>query len=325
MKCTAIAHANIAFIKYWGKKQDEYRIPYNDSLSLNISGAYTTTTVEVSPTYTEDVIGFIDAQSSESEINRVKKQVDLIRSKAKKPFFAKVLTQNSIPKGIGAASSASGFAALTLAASAAFMLKLSEKELTKIARLGSGSACRSIPDGFVLWHAGNSHDDSYAQSLHPHTYWDICDILVVVDNTMKKVSTTDGMDGVTTSPFFQQRLVSLPQRLQQLKQSLEDKDFSIFGHILESESYNMHAVMLTQEPSLLYWQPATVAALLKVRELRTKGILAFATIDAGPNVHVICQAKDETIVLDAMSSVSHKQLLVNYPAGAARLISDHLF
>jgi len=185
MKATAVAPANIAFIKYWGKADEVLRIALNDSVSMNLSGAYTTTTVDFSPDYTEDEVLFcsypLDIPSPKREFikmdaleaRRIVEHLDRVRKKSGIPDKAKVVTKNSFPKGAGAASSASGFAALTVAGFAAAGLKLSEKELTIFARLGSGSACRSIPDGFVVWQKGNSSETSYAYSLYPHTYWDL--------------------------------------------------------------------------------------------------------------------------------------------------------
>jgi diphosphomevalonate decarboxylase len=186
MKATAVAPSNIAFVKYWGKADDALRLPLNDTISMNLSGAYTTTTVEFSPKYSSDQVEIVDGEFAEKEVNRVKNALDNIRNRASVKEFARVVTQNNFPKGTGAASSASGFAALTVSGFAAAGLQLSQKELTVFARMGSGSACRSIPDGFVVWEKGKSSEDSYAYSIHPHTYWDLRDILVIVDTSIKK-------------------------------------------------------------------------------------------------------------------------------------------
>ena len=212
-KSTAIAPSNIAFIKYWGKLDEALRLPLNDSFSMNLSGAYTTTTVEFSPSYTKDSVSIIGGDFSSDEISRVVKSLDMIRKISGVTIFANVVTQNTFPKGAGAAASASGFAALTIAAFAALEKPMSEKELTVFARLGSGSACRSIPDGFVEWFSASSSEDSYAASLYPSTYWEIYDVLAIVDNTMKKVSTSQGMESVKTSPALSERLAAIPGRM----------------------------------------------------------------------------------------------------------------
>src|SRR3989339_299984 len=155
MKATAVAPTNIAFIKYWGKKDEELRLPANGSISMNLSDLTTTTTVEFSQQYVEDSV-IINDGIDESQSTRVIKHLDLIRKKADLKLKAKVVSVNNFPDGTGLSSSASGFAALTLAATKATGLNLDEKELSILARQGSGSACRSISDGFVEWNKGTS-------------------------------------------------------------------------------------------------------------------------------------------------------------------------
>src|SRR5690348_6851267 len=168
MKATAIAPANIAFIKYWGKKDAGLRLPYNPSISMNLNGATTTTTVEFSGSNTKDSVELLEEGGfHQEETIRVIQHLDIIRQKAGVKTYARVATKNTFPRATGAASSASGFAALTVAAAEALGMKLSEKELTMLARLGSGSACRSIPDGFVKWEAGETSEASFAHSLYP--------------------------------------------------------------------------------------------------------------------------------------------------------------
>jgi diphosphomevalonate decarboxylase len=206
MKATAVAPANIAFIKYWGKRDEKLRLPLNSSFSMNLTGSYTTTTVEFSSSYSKDEVSLLHGNFSEKEITRVIDGLKRIRLQAGIHEFARVITQNTFPKGAGAAASASGFAALSMAGAEAAGVSLSEKELTILARLGSGSACRSIPDGFVLWEKGTTSEDSYAYSIYPSTYWDLRDILVIVDSHMKKIPTTEGMENIQTSPNLGARL-----------------------------------------------------------------------------------------------------------------------
>lgn len=326
MKATAKAHANIAFIKYWGKKDRVLRLPLNSTISMNLSEAYTITTVEFSEILKEDDISLSGAQFFAEEKNRISKHLDLIRGRVGKKIFAKVATQNSFPKGAGIASSASGFAALTLAACAALDLSFSEKKLSILARLGSGSASRSIPDGFVEWIAGESSETSYAYSLQPADYWNICDIICMVDTRMKKISTTSGMDLVQTSPFFQARLTAVETNLEKLKKALNEKDFKAFGEITEQDAIQMHAVAMTQNPPVFYWNAVTMSIIHAVQLWRNEGLGVYFTIDAGPNVHLICEGKDEQIIIEKLREVSGvKQLLKNKPAEGAKMIKEHLF
>jgi|SRR3989344_7154830 len=353
MKATAIAPANIAFIKYWGKQDEKLRLPLNSSFSMNLSGATTTSTVEFSKKYTQDVIEFVSACHAElvsaskkvyrsrnefgmtvardekfslEEKQRMSKHLDVIREKAKVSLKAKVVTKNSFPKGTGAAASASGFAALTMAVTTALGLSLSEKELTILARIGSGSACRSIPDGFVIWEKGVDSDSSYAHSLYPSDYWDLRDVLVIVASEMKKVLSTEGMSRVQTSAFLQSRLHGLPSKIKQIQTIFTKKDFPALGNLIEEDCINMHAVMMTQSPPIFYWTGATLDVIHAVYNWRAQGLPVYFTIDAGPNVHLICEAKDELKVVEKVKQLGvAKEIVVNKPSKGAGLLNQHLF
>jgi diphosphomevalonate decarboxylase len=326
MKATAKAPSNIAFIKYWGKKNDQLRLPLNSSISMNLTGAYTITTVDFNPKYTRDEISIDGEDFSDAEVKRVINALNTIRQQTKESHFAKVATKNTFPKGAGAAASASGFAALTVAAVKATAANFSEKELTILARQGSGSACRSIPSGYVEWLQGTSSDDSFAYSLYPPEYWDLRDVLVIVDASMKKVSTTAGMEQITTSPALSARLQAIPTRIVRLKEAMAKKNFSQLGTVIEEDCLDMHHVMQTQVPVLNYWSPTTEAIMKAVIAARKVGLSAYFTIDAGPNVHILCEGKDEADVLSLLKSVSGIQTIIqNQVAAGTTLVSEHLF
>lgn len=302
MKTTAVAPANIAFIKYWGKKDPALRLPLNPSISMNLSACTTTTTVEFSKDFNEDSV------SEGFDKQRIIEHVDRLRSIVKSEARVRVTTENNFPKSAGVASSASGFAALTVAAAAALDLKLSENELSALARMGSGSACRSIPDGFVKW------EGEYAWSLYPSDYWDLRDIIVIVDNSNKKVSSSEGHDKAITSPYFKKRLQALPKRIKKIEEAFRKRDFRAFGEIIEEECLDMHRVMQTQEPPLYYWNEETKKIMQIIQERR---VPAYFTIDAGPNVHVICEGKNEEKVTEYFKKYS---LIVNKPERGAHII-----
>jgi len=326
MKATVIAPANIAFIKYWGKADSVLRLPLNSSLSMNLSNAYTTTTVEFSSVLKKDSVRLIGGMFFPDEINRIIVALDRIRSYSGIRLFARVVTKNSFPKGIGAAASASGFAALTIAGFAASGKKLTEKELTIFARMGSGSACRSIPDGFVVWEKGNSSDTSYAYSLYSHTYWDLYDILVIVDTGMKKVSTSEGQKGVKTSPFWQERVQKIPDKIKKMKTALREKNYPMLGAMIEDDCLSMHRVMQTQTPPIFYWNNATKKLMEMVRCWRNEGIPVYFTIDAGPNVHLICEKSTVELLKKKLREIEEvKNIIVNTSAPGAHLVDKHLF
>lgn len=326
MKKTAHAPSNIAFIKYWGKKDNVLRLPLNSSFSMNLDGAYTITTVDFSPQYNRDTVQLIGGNFSAQEEARVVKALERIRLKSHTNNYARVLTQNTFPKGAGAAASASGFAALTVAAFEATGMSLSEKELTIFARMGSGSACRSIPDGFVLWEEGNMSENSYAHSLYPSTYWDLRDALVIVDSSMKKVSTTEGMESITTSPFLSQRLKIIPSRIERILNACKNKNLTMLGEVIEEDCLDMHHVMQTQIPALNYWNNTTVLVMEEVKRLRSLNVDVYFTVDAGPNVHCIYEGKDESKVLEALQKIQGIETIINNKVTTGtHLIDQHLF
>lgn len=322
---TAIAPANIALIKYWGKRDASLNLPLNGSVSMNLSELSTTTTVQFSQ-LKKDEISLDGHVATAEDRERVIRHLDRIRKMAGTSLRARVVSRNTFPTGVGIASSASGFAALTLAATGALGLGLSGRPLSILARRGSGSAARSIPDGFVEWVVGKKDEDSYAFSLHPPHYWDIHDVVVLVSRRTKKVSSTEGHSLAPTSPFFRARLRDIPRRLSSLKKALEEKDFSSFGRMIEEEALNMHAVMMTSNPPLLYWEPVTLQVMLIIFQMRDEGLQAYVTLDAGPTVHVICQAADAKRLARKLRTVEGVIAVIdNKPAMGVRLIYDHLF
>lgn len=324
-KTTAIAPSNIAFIKYWGKKDEILRLPENGSLSMNLNNLLTTTTVEFSAQYTDDYIE-INGTHEYNEASRGVKHLDRIRNLAGINYKAKVITKNNFPTSTGLSSSASGFAALTLAASKAAGLSLDEKELSILARQGSGSACRSIPNGFVEWLDGDTSETSYAESLFPPDYWDLADLVAVVSEEKKDISTTEGQKLVDSSPFFMTRKTHINERLKLAKKLLADKNFPQFGELIEAEALELHAIMLTSRPSLIYWSSGTLKLMKLIKKWRTQGIQAYFTINTGQDLHIICLRESVTQISERLSEINEvKETIINYPFHGAHLSEKHLF
>ena len=324
MKATAIAPANIAFIKYWGRKDEELRLPTNGSISMNLSNLLTTTTVEFSSRYKKDEI-LINNKIDEKENKRVENFLDKVRQMAKSNLRAKVVSENNFPKSGGLASSASGFAALTVAATASIGLNLSKEELSILARIGSGSACRSIPHGFVEWFEGNDSQSSFAQSIHPADYWNILDIIVIFQKGDKKITSTDGQKLVKTSLFFKERLNNIKNKIENIKELIKQKDFINFGELVEKEALELHAIMLTSDPPILYLQPKSIEIIQAVWQWRSEGLSVYFTIDAGPNIHLICQEKDQKQLVDKLQKIKGIKYIVNSPTVGTRLTKKYLF
>lgn len=325
MKKTTVAPSNIAFIKYWGKKDEVLRLPENGSISMNLSNLLTTTTVEFNPSFKEDSIT-INGVQEENEGNRAIKHLDRIRKLANIETKAKVVTVNNFPTGTGLSSSASGFAALTVAGAKAAGLNLSEKELSILARQGSGSACRSIPDGFVEWLDGETSETSYAVSLYPADYWDLRDVVAVVSKNKKEVSTTEGQKLVGTSPFFKVRLTNIKNKIALIKKYMSEKDFTAFGELLEAEALELHAIMLTSKPSLIYLLPGSLKIMHLVKKWRQDGLEVYFTVNTGQDIHLICQKKDVQTLTQKISEIEDVQkTIINTPSKGAHVVNSHLF
>ena len=319
----ALAHPNIAFIKYWGDFDPCLRIPANGSLSMNLAGLETRTRVTFDPSLPADLLTVNGQVMSGAGLERVSEMLERVREMAGVRLHAQVESENNFPMGAGIASSASAFAALALAASRSAGLSLSEQELSRLARSGSGSACRSVPGGFVEWQAGQTDEESYAFSIAAPDHWDLVDCIVVVSQAHKPVGSTEGHALALTSPLQSARVADAPRRLEICRMAVCERDFEAFADIVELDSNLMHAVMITSTPPLLYWQPATVAVMRAVQDWRKQGLPVCYTIDAGPNVHVLClgvQADEVERRLRGLQGV--QDVLRARPGAAVRLHID---
>lgn len=322
MKATAIAPSNIAFTKYWGRKDEILRLPENGSISMSLSNLLTTTTVEFSPNYKKDLV-IIDGKE---EPERIIKHLDRIRKMAKLEHKTKVVSNNNFPSSTGLSSSASGFAALTLAASVAAGVNLSKKELSILARQGSGSACRSIPSGFVEWLDGDTSKSSYAKQIYPANYWDITDIVAIVSEGKKEVSTSVGQQSALSSPFLRLRLSRMKEKNKKVKKLIKERNFNEFGELLEAEALELHTIMLTQTPPLIYWTPGTLKIMKLVSHWRADGLPVYFTINTGQDIHLICEQKDVEKVKSKLKQIAEvKEIIVNNPGEGTRLSQNHLF
>lgn len=355
-KATAIAPTNIAFTKYWGKKDEILRLPENGSVSMCLSNLLTTTTVEFSSNYKKDEVIINDGGPSteregepasadsasvvtsakeaatagkEGEAERVIKHLDRVRKLAGPPaggLKAKVVSNNNFPSGTGLSSSASGFAALTLAASKAVGLNLSEKDLSILARQGSGSACRSIPSGFVEWLDGDTSETSYATQIFPADYWAIADVVAIVSEGKKEVSSAKGQQSAASSPFLSLRLAHMRQKNELVKKLIEEKNFKEFGELVEAEALELHSIMLTQKPALIYWTPGTLQIMKLISHWRIEGLPVYFTINTGQDIHLICEEENVEKVKEKLKELDFvKEIIINTPGEGTRLLPKHLF
>ncbi|CQR48431.1 Homoserine kinase [Paraliobacillus sp. PM-2] len=304
MRASVKAHTNIALIKYWGKRDEQLFLPTNNSLSVTLDKFYTITTVEFDELLQSDQFFLNGKQAESNEMKKVAQFLDRVRTKANRTIYAKVDSENHVPTAAGFASSASGYAALAAASAKAIGLNLNQRELSQLARQGSGSASRSIFGGYVEWNKGIEEDgsDCYAAPILDTDAWDLRVLSVEVTTKAKKVLSRAGMKRtVETSPFFAGWLEAVEEDLITIKQALQERDFTKLGQVVEANALKMHATTLGANPPFMYWQSATVEVMQEVQALRERGIEAYFTIDAGPNVKVVCQPEDEQKIHDALA------------------------
>jgi diphosphomevalonate decarboxylase len=324
-KSTAIAPSNIAFTKYWGRKDEKLRLPMNGSIAMTLSNLLTTTTVEFSKEYLKDEFIF-NGDPTDKETSKVINHLDRVRNLAGIDLKAKVSSNNNFPTGTGLSSSASGFAALSLAASKAAGLDLSEKELSILARQGSGSACRSIPSGIVEWLDGDTSETSFAKTIFDKDYWDIADVVAVVSEGRKDISTSDAHEGANTSSFMNVRVKGMKEKNELLKKLIKEKSFTEFGELIESEALELHAIYITQKPSLIYLMPNSLLIMKLCKKWREEGLEVYFTVNTGQDIHLIVEKKNVAALEQKLKDIPEvKQVIVNYPGEGVRLSSNHLF
>ncbi len=290
-----IAPVNIALIKYFGKRREKFNLPLTSSLSISLD-AYTRTTLTLSDMINDNIILNGSELCPESSFfKRVCQFLDPFRPKG---LRFHIETYNDLPTGAGLASSASGFAALVLALNDLFGWGLPLKDISILARIGSGSACRSIFNGFVLWNKGRLVDgmDSYAHSIAP-AWPDLRLGVVVVNKNEKHTSSRDGMNHtIATSPFVEGWCKVVDQDLKNIQMAIHQHHFESLGQISEYNAIGMHTMIMSSRPFYTYFQNKTWDTFDKVRSLRESGIPCYATIDAGPNVKIMFLKDNEDIL-----------------------------
>jgi diphosphomevalonate decarboxylase len=330
-KATFKAHTDIAFVKYWGKKDEKLRLPENGSISIKLSDLHTTTTVHFSDEYQADQIT-IDGKQSEKESARATKHLDRIRKLAAKKKLptaemkAKVVSENSFPKATGLSSSGSGFAALTLAGSKAVGLELSSKELSILARQGSGSACRATCGGFVEWYSGDTSETSFAETIFPADHMEIYDVVVIVSDDTKAVPTSDSMLLADSSLIFKPRQHGIEEKLTAVRNAIKERDFSVLGRLIEEEALEFHSLLLTMKPSYIALKPASLAVMLTVQQLRKEGTECYFTMNTGHNIHVLTTKEHVAKVTKEMNAIKEVQQVFQAQVADAPLeLDQHLF
>ena len=322
MKATARAHTNIALVKYWGKKDRKLIIPQTDSLSLTLDKFYTDTTVEFKSDLDDDQLTVDGRHFAPDQLGKVHRVLDRIRELSGRKEAAQVTSHNNVPMAAGLASSASAFAALAVAGSHAAGLTLSGKELSRLARRGSGSATRSIFGGLVQWHAGHDDESSYASPIMENVDFGIEMLAILIDTKQKKVSSRGGMQlSVATSPFYPEWQHIVERDMDAMQHAIANQDIPAIGHIAEENAMRMHALTLSADPAFTYFDGGTIEAINLIKSLREQGLNCYYTMDAGPNVKVIYDRADRERLLNELAPVfGRDHLVMAQPGPGAHLI-----
>jgi diphosphomevalonate decarboxylase len=323
-QATSLAHPNIALAKYWGKRDYGHNLPAVPSLSVTLAGMTTATTVTFAAAIEKDTLILGGQEASALATARVSAMLDRVRAMTGDSEKARVVSANDFPTSSGLASSASAFAALALAATTALGLHLLPEEISNLARQTSVSAARSALGGFVELRAGWPNDETLtAQQVAPPEHWPIRVVVAVVDEGPKAVSSTDGMAHTArTSPYFSAWVERAPALCARIKQAVLHRDLEALGIAAEESALAMHATSIAAAPGLIYWNGTTLDVLAAVRGLRAVGLGAYATIDAGPHVKVICAAEDEAEVARLIGAVPGvKRTIVTRPGPGARVFT----
>jgi diphosphomevalonate decarboxylase len=319
---TALAHPNIALIKYWGKRDEESNLPAVGSLSITLDALTTRTTVHFDANLGRDEL-VLNGTPARAEHGRLTRCLDALRTLAGRREYALVESTNDFPTGAGLASSASGYAALTIAGAAALGLDPANPRLEDVARIGSGSAPRSLYGGFVLLE--NTATGTRCAPLLAPDDWPLQVVVAVTTDASKSTSSRDGMrDSERTSPYYASWVESHPADLAQARQLVEARDFDALASLAEHNCLKMHAVMLSTRPPLTYWLPVTLACVQVIGQLRRDGVPVFFTIDAGPQVKAVCLPEAAHQVAQALGRVPGVLRLLTGQLGAgARVIEPN--
>ena len=325
------APANIAFIKYWGAVDLERALPCNPSISMTLRACTTVCTVRALDDAADDVVEVADAggrlgPASARFEEAIRAHLDRLRRWADSPGRFRVATRNSFPTAVGLASSAAGFSALTLAATKALGREPGLDEVAELARAsGSGSAARSVTGGFVEWRLGENGEAGELRVLADAAHWDLRNVIAIVDERPKDVSSREGHRRAPGSPHYRARMVELPARLDTVRRAIAERDLAALGEVIEEEAIELHLIAMSSRPPIFYWEPGTLAVLARVRALRAEGLMAYATMDAGANVHVICEAADEPAVAAALEELPAVERVIRDGVGAGPASAPPLF
>ncbi len=302
---TARAGANVALVKYWGKRDEERNLPAVGSISITLGDLVATARVRVGDTGAARFLGGGEVVSG-TAADRMAAYLDWLGPQLGTNERLTTEVEATFPVGAGLASSAAIHCAVAVAAASALGACVDRSRLSRLARVGSGSAARSIYGGWVEWHRGERDDgeDSGATQLLGEDTWPLAMVVAIVHDGPKEVPSRDAMRHVArTSALYAAWIEAQPDDLAAMRTAIAARDLTAVGTIAEENCLRMHAITFAARPPVLYWAPATLAAMEAVRGLRTRGCEAYFTIDAGPQVKVLCSPQNVDTVAETMAAV----------------------
>jgi diphosphomevalonate decarboxylase len=327
MKATAVAHPNIALIKYWGKGDPERNVPAVRSISITLDTLTTTTGVCFDPTLSEDTFT-LNGEEHPERLARVTRCLDVLRSRVVDAPRASVESDNNFPTAAGLASSASGFAALVVAANTALDVRLSGAEVAEIARRASGSAARSVFGGFVEvgFVEGSDRAETFTRQILTADDWQLRVVIAVTAAGEKEIGSTEGMNrSARTSPYYGAWVDGSDVDLERARRAIEAKDFTALAEVSEYSCLKMHGVMMASQPGLLYWNGTTVDCLQRIRQLRRQGVPVFFTVDAVPQVKAVCLPEAAERMVRELGEIPGVVSVIDVGLGqGARIVGGHV-
>lgn len=321
MKATAKAHPIQGLIKYHGLKDPVLRIPFHDSISVCANALFTVTTVEADEGLKEDSIIVNGGVITGNAKKRVETVLRKLREISDYSGFFKIVSRNSLTEGKGLGFSASGFAALGLAASASLKLDLDNVSLCETVRLGAGSATRSLAGSFAIWYA-DKNGKSYAEQIVEPEAVDLTMVIIPIQSDFK---TDEAHFEVLSSPLFESRLKNVPSMVESMKKAIVENDVQSIGKLAEEDTLNLHAITMTGKSRIVLWEPETLRIIKEVLKMRAKGIPAWYSIDTGPSVFINTFREYTDSVVNWLQELKLPRIIVSGVGSKASLISSHLF
>lgn len=319
MKGSAIAHPIEGLIKYHGLKDETLRIPFHDSISVATSPTASHTTVEFGR-FKKDIASVDGKQLADRELERVVFVVDEVRRRSGLDLKFRMVSKNNFMSNVGLGASASGFAALAVAASKAAGLKLSLEKMSVIARRGAGSATRSVTGGFSRWRAGFEDEESYSYQIASEDLQ--MGIVVALIPAFK--FTENAHKAVLTSPFFHSRLAFVHGALAEMENAIRKRNIEKIGILAERDSLILHGITMTSIDEMMLWRPETVKVILEVKKMRSEGLPAFFSIDTGATVYVNTKPKHVREIEGRIKDLGIETIRCGV-GGCAKSTQKHLF